>query len=556
MFRVVGERPERWVRQTDFSNDEAVGYLADRLARLGVEDRAVQGRRGRRRRRSSSAATTTPSSSTGSPRCPPAPSSCTGPRGSDVRLEEPAPARPARRSARTTPSAGRPGPPRARTSRPSAAPGTGPSPPSPTSRPVTVPTRLRWRPARADPAPRPPARTGRGRPVDAVDGAVGPCLRLPACPPATATPSRKRAGSSSRWARSSLTTAEGELDLDRLHRVVDVLAAQRGSRHRRWCWSPPGPSRPASAPLGLPRRPRDLATQQAAASVGQGPLLAAYSKAFGGHGLTVGQVLLTADDVIRRTHYANARRTLDRLLDLGVVPVVNENDTVATHEIRFGDNDRLAALVAHLVHADALRAALRRRRAVRRAAGAGGHDADPAGARSRRPRRRAHRRLRLRRRHRRHGHQGRGRRHRDGRRHHDRADLGRRSSARCWPATTSAPGLRAHRLAARPPAALAGARDHPARAGCCSTTGAVAAVVDRRKSLLPAGIVCGRGQLRRRRPGRPVRPGRAGRRPAGWSTTTRSSCPGCSGGPPTTSPASSARAYEREVVHRDDLVLL
>ena len=73
-----------------------------------------------------------------------------------------------------------------------------------------------------------------------------------------------------------------------------------------------------------------------------------------GTACTVGQVLLTAEDVIRRTHYANAQRTLYRLLGLGVVPVVNENDTVATDEIRFGDNDRLAALVAHLVHADAL----------------------------------------------------------------------------------------------------------------------------------------------------------------------------------------------------------
>src|SRR5665811_847435 len=107
-------------------------------------------------------------------------------------------------------------------------------------------------------------------------------------------------------------------------------------------------------PLGLRRRPRDLATQQAAASVGQGALVAAYSLAFGVHELTVGQVLLTSDDVTRRSHYANARRTFDRLLDLGIVPVVNENDTVGTHEIRFGDNDRLAALVAHLVHADAL----------------------------------------------------------------------------------------------------------------------------------------------------------------------------------------------------------
>jgi glutamate 5-kinase len=106
--------------------------------------------------------------------------------------------------------------------------------------------------------------------------------------------------------------------------------------------------------LGLKRRPRDLATQQAAASVGQGMLIAQYSVAFARHGLTVGQVLVTAEDVIRRSQYRNAQRTLFRLLDLGVVPIVNENDTVATDEIRFGDNDRLAALVAHVVQADAL----------------------------------------------------------------------------------------------------------------------------------------------------------------------------------------------------------
>jgi glutamate 5-kinase len=108
------------------------------------------------------------------------------------------------------------------------------------------------------------------------------------------------------------------------------------------------------APLGLRRRPRDLASAQAAASVGQGILMAHYHHAFGRHGRTVGQVLLTADDLIRRAHYRNAQRTLERLLELGVVPIVNENDTVATAEIRFGDNDRLAALVAHLVRADAL----------------------------------------------------------------------------------------------------------------------------------------------------------------------------------------------------------
>ncbi len=108
------------------------------------------------------------------------------------------------------------------------------------------------------------------------------------------------------------------------------------------------------APLGLPRRPRDLARQQAAASVGQGLLIQQYAATFAEHGLRVGQVLLTIDDMVRRAQYRNAHRTFATLLEMGVVPVVNENDTVATGEIRFGDNDRLAALVAHLVHADAL----------------------------------------------------------------------------------------------------------------------------------------------------------------------------------------------------------
>jgi len=152
---------------------------------------------------------------------------------------------------------------------------------------------------------------------------------------------------------SSLTTAGGALDQARLRALVDVIAARRRLGTQIVLVSS-GAIAAGITPLGLLRRPRDLATQQAAASVGQGALVAAYSLAFGAHQLTVGQVLLTSDDVTRRSHYANARRTLDRLLDLGVVPVVNENDTVATHEIRFGDNDRLAALVAHLVHADAL----------------------------------------------------------------------------------------------------------------------------------------------------------------------------------------------------------
>jgi glutamate 5-kinase len=148
---------------------------------------------------------------------------------------------------------------------------------------------------------------------------------------------------------SSLTTAAGGLDVSRLDALVDALAARPGI-----VLVSSGAIAAGLAPLGLARRPRDLATQQAAASVGQAELVHSYSLAFARHGTTVGQVLLTADDVVRRAHYRNAQTTLDRLLALGVVPVVNENDAVATDEIRFGDNDRLAALVAHLVRADAL----------------------------------------------------------------------------------------------------------------------------------------------------------------------------------------------------------
>ncbi|CAM4031107.1 glutamate 5-kinase [Kibdelosporangium persicum] len=152
---------------------------------------------------------------------------------------------------------------------------------------------------------------------------------------------------------SSLTTAEGGLDPARLDSLVDALAARRAAGSQVVLVSS-GAIAAGLAPLGIPRRPRDLATQQAAASVGQLALAHAYASSFARYSVTVGQVLLTADDVVRRSHYRNAQRTFSKLLALDTVPVVNENDTVATEEIRFGDNDRLAALVAHLVGADGL----------------------------------------------------------------------------------------------------------------------------------------------------------------------------------------------------------
>ena len=106
--------------------------------------------------------------------------------------------------------------------------------------------------------------------------------------------------------------------------------------------------------LGLDRRPTDLVTLQAAASVGQGELVHEYQRHLATHGLACGQVLLTQDDFVRRQRYLNARGTFRRLLELGAVPVVNENDAVATEELAYGDNDHLAALVTSMLDAQLL----------------------------------------------------------------------------------------------------------------------------------------------------------------------------------------------------------
>lgn len=152
---------------------------------------------------------------------------------------------------------------------------------------------------------------------------------------------------------SSLTTVSGGISHERLKFLVDTLAETLRNGTEVILVSS-GAIAAGLAPLGLAKRPKDLATQQAAAAVGQGLLLAQYTQLFDEYDQRVGQVLLTADDLMRRSSYTNALRSLVRLLNLGVLPIVNENDAVATREIRFGDNDRLASLVAHLVKADAL----------------------------------------------------------------------------------------------------------------------------------------------------------------------------------------------------------
>ena len=106
--------------------------------------------------------------------------------------------------------------------------------------------------------------------------------------------------------------------------------------------------------LKLDARPDDLATQQAAAAVGQNVLIYRYQDSLDRFGIVAGQVLLTAGDLENPTHRSNAQRAMERLLGLRILPIVNENDTVATQEIRFGDNDRLAALVSVLIRADLL----------------------------------------------------------------------------------------------------------------------------------------------------------------------------------------------------------
>jgi glutamate 5-kinase len=106
--------------------------------------------------------------------------------------------------------------------------------------------------------------------------------------------------------------------------------------------------------LGLPDRPKTLPQKQAAAAIGQSRLMRAYEEAFSGYGLKVAQILLTRDDLANRRRFQNARGTLDTLLGCGVIPVINENDTVVVDELKFGDNDNLSALVTNLVEAQLL----------------------------------------------------------------------------------------------------------------------------------------------------------------------------------------------------------
>ncbi len=152
---------------------------------------------------------------------------------------------------------------------------------------------------------------------------------------------------------SSVTAVGGGVDNAAIERLSADIAEVRAAGHSVVLVSS-GAIAAGWAALSGGARPTDPATLQAVSAVGQHRLMRVYDDAFAAHGLSVGQVLLAPLDVVHRQQYLLARQTLARLLELGVVPVVNENDATSDDEIRFGDNDRLAALVAHLVAADLL----------------------------------------------------------------------------------------------------------------------------------------------------------------------------------------------------------
>jgi glutamate 5-kinase len=154
---------------------------------------------------------------------------------------------------------------------------------------------------------------------------------------------------------SSLTDESGRIDVEAVAKVAAEVAAARDDGHEVLVVTS------GAVAAGLPalgieaaNRPRDARTLQAVSAVGQAQLVQTWSDALAAHGLVAGQVLLAPLDFMVRTQYLHARSTVDRLLELGVVPVVNENDATADDEIRFGDNDRIAALLAQLAGCDLL----------------------------------------------------------------------------------------------------------------------------------------------------------------------------------------------------------
>ena len=289
---------------------------------------------------------------------------------------------------------------------------------------------------------------------------------------------------------SSIVAADdGELRADVLDAVCEQVAAlEQGGERVVMVTS--GAIARGMRLLELPARPRAMDELQAASAVGQGDLFRAYEERLAGHGTRAAQVLLTAADIAARTNYLNARQTLRRLIEWGVVPVVNENDTTATDEITFGDNDFLAAQVAILLDARLLVLltdidGLYTRRPARRPRGRadrGGRRTSPSwtAARDRRP----HLGLRLRR------DAQQGRRRGDGERgRHPGGDLQRDDA----PARSPRPpagepvGTRFAARPARPPASSSGSSTRSRPTGACAVDEGAARVLRERGSQPAAG---------------------------------------------------------------------
>jgi len=152
---------------------------------------------------------------------------------------------------------------------------------------------------------------------------------------------------------SSVTDQLGVIDAGIIDTVCDQLAVLRAAGHQVLLVSSGAVSAGVAA-LGLPARPTDVITLQAISAAGQSRLMEHYNRSLSRHSLVAAQMLLVPHDFVDRRQYLHARQTLGRLLELGCIPIINENDALASDEIRYGDNDRIAALVAHNVSADVL----------------------------------------------------------------------------------------------------------------------------------------------------------------------------------------------------------
>ena len=152
---------------------------------------------------------------------------------------------------------------------------------------------------------------------------------------------------------STLAHATGRLNIKRIEQLCKILSDLKNAGHEIILVSS-GAIGMGVGKLGLPARPRDVAGKQAAAAVGQCELMYIYDKLFSEYNHTVAQILLTADDLRQADRHQNFENTMQRLLEMAVLPIINENDTVATEEIEIGDNDTLAAIVAQSVCADLL----------------------------------------------------------------------------------------------------------------------------------------------------------------------------------------------------------